>query len=131
MKGDHILKNDQALTYARLSVIRRLGLRDGNWAPLRISEKALFRCALWVAKDRGKISNSKLVAQVKEIAVKLLRIGKIGNSILRTGWKQARMILDLYEKPHGVFSFAPQVRRWLSDEKYVWYLGVLGAGLWH
>jgi hypothetical protein len=130
MKDDHILKSDQGLTYTRLLEIRRRGLRDGNWAPLRISEKALFRCALWVAKARGKISNSRLVVQVKEIALKLLEhMGKIGNSILRAGRKQAAMILYIYDKPNGVFGWAPQVRQWLSDERYVWYLGVLGLGL--
>jgi hypothetical protein len=130
MKCDHILKSDQGLTYSRLLEIRRRSLRDGNWAPLRISEKALFHCALWVAKARGKISNSRLVEQVKEIALKLLgRFGKIGNSILRAGRKRAGMIRDIYEKPNGVFGWAPQVRQWLSDERYVWYLGVLGMGL--
>ncbi len=97
MKGDRTLRSDRGLTHSRLFEIRRRGLRDGNWAPLRVAEKALFRCALWVAKVRGKISNSRLVAQVMEIASKLLE--RFPNSILRAGRKRAAMMLNAYEKP--------------------------------
>jgi hypothetical protein len=125
--GDPDLKGDNRLSYARLSAIWRRGMRNGNWAPLSVSERSLFRCALWVARARGKISNRKLVAQVIEIAVKLAKT--VRNTILRAGRKRIVAIRDAYVMPGGVFSWAPQVSRWLNDAGYVWYLGVLEANL--
>ena len=96
---------------------------SGNWAMLSMAEKGLFRCALWVAKARGKISNTKLMVQVLRIALKLLanfksRIGKAGR-------ERAIKMLEAYAKPGGVFSWAPRMREWLHDPRYVWYLGVM------
>ena len=69
------------------------------------------------------ISNTKLMVQVLRIALKLLdsfqsRIGKAGR-------KRAMMMLEAYAKPGGVFAWAPRMREWLRDPRYVWYLGVM------
>jgi hypothetical protein len=119
------LQDGNTITYPRLVEFRLRGLRNGNWRHLNTTDRALFRCAFWVAKVRGKISNTKLVTQVLEIAVKLVE--GVRGAILSVGRRRTGLMLKAYEKPLGVFSWAPQVREWLSDSDYVWYLGVLGV----
>jgi hypothetical protein len=103
--------------------LKRGGLRNGGWARLEIAEKALFRCALWIAKARNRITNTRLVVQVLRIALKLLK--NFQNRILRAGSVRAVAMLEEYARPGGVFSWAPQMREWLLDRKYIVYLGVL------
>jgi hypothetical protein len=114
--------NSPTLSYSTLAGFWRRGFRNGNWATLNTAERALFRCALWVAKVRGKISNTKLMVQVLRVALKIVQtVSRIG----RTGRTRATMMRDEYGKPGGVFSWAPRVRGWLHDSRYQTYLGLL------
>ena len=88
-------------------------------------DRALFRCAFWIAQVRGKISNTKLMVHVLKIALKLLQ--GIGGAILKVGRRRITQMSETYARPCGVFSWAPQVREWLNDAGYVWYIGVLGV----
>lgn len=111
------------LEYSSLICLWRRSYRNGSWAMLDTAERGLFRCALWVAKARGKISNTRLAVHVLRIALKLLenfksRIGKAGGD-------RAKMMMEAYAKPGGVFGWAPRMREWLHDPRYVWYLGVM------
>lgn len=110
-----------SLTYAPLATLWRRSLRNGSWVKLTSSKKALYRCALWVAKARGRISNSRLVEQILQIALQLQRVQ---SRIVAAGEKKARMMLEAYGKLNGVFSWAPQMREWLLDPTYIVYLGV-------
>jgi hypothetical protein len=110
-------------TYAPLALLWRRSLRNGSWVRLSSSKKALYRCALWVAKARGRISNRRLIEQILQIASQLLQ--SVQSRIASAGSRKARMMLETYEEANGVFSWAPQVRRWLSEASYVRYLGVL------
>ena len=111
-----------SLKHAPLDTLWHRSLRNGSWNTLTSPRKALYRCALWVAKVRGRISNEKLMKQVLQIVCQLLR--SVQSRIASTGEKRARMMLETYGKTHGVFSWAPQVREWLLDSLYVLYLGV-------
>ncbi len=97
-------------------------MRNGNWAWLELSEKALFRCATWLVRCRGKISNSKLIAKVIAIAVKLLQTPR--SRIANLGRLRAEKALEAYES-RGVFGWAPKLREWLNESKFILYLGVL------
>ena len=88
-----------------------------------MAERGLYRCALWVAKARGNITNTRLMVQVIRIALKLLK--NFQNRILKAGNARAVAMLEEYARPGGVFSWAPQMREWLLDRKYIVYLGVL------
>lgn len=88
-----------------------------------MTERGIFRCALWIAKARGKITNMGLVAQVTRIALKLLET--VRSRIVKAGLMKADVMLREYVKPDGVFSWAPQIRAWLNDPRYIMYLGVL------
>jgi len=117
-----LLRDGDSVTYPWLVGLRRRGLRNGNWRHLDTADRALFHCAFWVAKVRGKISNKKLMVQVLRVALKIVQtVSRIG----RAGRTRGSIILREFAKPGGVFSWAPRVRDWLHDRRYVWYLGVL------
>jgi hypothetical protein len=115
-------RNKPFLTFDMLCTLRRREVRRGSWMRLSSTEKALYRCALWIAQVRKRIVNEMLVAQVLEIVSHLLE--NIQNSIVVAGEKRAKIMLNWYGKPHGVFDWAPQVKEWLHDATYVSYLGM-------
>jgi len=117
-----ILPMNNPLGYAWLTTIWRRSLRKGSWAKLSPTRKALIRCALWIAKTRGRISNTRLVTQVLHIAFQIL--GSFQIRIAAAGKQRAIRMSRIYNELGGVFSWAPQVREWLSDANYVFYLGV-------
>jgi hypothetical protein len=112
-----------SITYPRLVDLRRRGYRNGSWRHLDVAQKALFKCALWIAKTRGRISNAKLMVQVIRVALRLLETAR--SSIIRAGRVRSTSMFEAYSKPGGVFGWAPRVREWLCEGSYVWYLGVL------
>ena len=114
---------DGAITYSQLIGWRRRGLRNGNWALLDSCEKGLFRCGLWLARVRNEIRNMKLMVQVLRIVSKLLE--SFRSRTMKTGMRRASSMIETYMKPEGVFDWAPQMRGWLSDSRFMWYLGVL------
>ncbi|MGA2462615.1 MAG: hypothetical protein ABSF82_14450 [Candidatus Bathyarchaeia archaeon] len=117
-----LLEDGNSITYPCLVGFLRRGLRNGNWGHLDTADRALFRCALWVAKARGKISNTKLMVQALRVALKIVQmVSRIG----RVGRTRATMMLQEFAKPRGVFSWAPRVRGWLQDPRYQTYLGLL------
>ena len=116
-----------SIGYARLLDVRRKGIRNGNWVLLELSEKALLRCALWVARARGGIRNLQLITQVMEIMSKLLQT--VGRSVGRAGRVRAMKMFEKYNIPAGVFSWAPRVKEWLQDAGYVRYLGMLEVNM--
>ena len=117
-----LLEDGNSITYSCLVGLQRRGLRNGNWKHLNVDDRALFRCAFWLAKARGKISNTKLMVQVARVALKIVQtLSRIG----RAGRERATMMHQEFAKPGGVFSWAPQVREWLNDSTYISYLGTI------
>lgn len=82
-----------------------------------------MRCALWIAKARGKISNMRLMVQILRIASRLLHSAR--SRIAEAGSSRAMAMFEAYARPGGVFSWAPQMRQWLRDPRYILYLGVM------
>jgi hypothetical protein len=120
-----LVEEGNSMNYPCLVGFLHRGLRNGNWKRLDTSDRALLRCAFWVAKVRGKISNTKLMVQVMKIALKLVE--GVRSAILKVGRRRTALMFEIYGKPLGVFSWAPQVREWLNDSTYARYLGVLGV----
>ncbi len=58
-----------------------------------------------------------------DIASHLLE--SIQNRITVSGENRARIMLEKYSEPCGVFDWAPQVKKWLYDAAYIFYLGVI------
>jgi hypothetical protein len=116
------VRKTEFLRFDWLFRIFHKGLRSGGWFNLSSTKKALFRCALWVAKTRGQISNKELITQVLNVAYQLLRNFRTRISI--TGRRRATEMMRTFEQPGGVFSWAPEVREWLHDNDYIIYQGV-------
>ena len=124
-RGDYIrslLQNESFLTHSTLVGFSRRGFRNGKWATLSIADRALFRCALEVARIRGRISNTKLMVQVLTIALKLT--DGFQSHILRAGRTKATTMYKTYTEK-GVFRWAPDTKRWLFDRNFIQYLGSL------
>jgi hypothetical protein len=120
-----LLSAGNSITYPCLVDLRRQGFRNGNWKRLDSGQRALFRCALWVAEARGRISNTKFMVQILHVALRLLET--VRGDIVRAGRSRAARMREAYSKPGGVFGWAPTVREWLGESRYVRYLGVLAV----
>jgi hypothetical protein len=63
------------------------------------------------------------MVQVLRIALELVK--NFQSRIASAGKKRAIKMFEIYGQPGGVFSWAPRMREWLHDPKYVSYLGLL------
>lgn len=115
--------NGGSVSHAWLATLQRRSYRIGSWTRLSSLKRGLYRCALWVAKARGNISNMRLMVQVLRIALELLQ--NFQSRIGSAGRKRAMIMFQSYAKPSGVFSWAPRMREWLQEPKYILYLGLL------
>ena len=118
-----LTENNGSVSYAWLRALWHRSVRNGHWTRLSLPKRGLYRCALWIAKARGSISNMKLMVQILRIALELLK--NLQSRIASAGKKRAMMMFETYAQPGGVFSWAPRMREWLHDPKYISYLGVL------
>jgi len=109
------------LDFSGLSAIRRRGLRNGNWRRLSLVDRGLFKCALWVARVRGRILSWKLLVRVLGVVLRLLDTPRM--SIWRAGRARAEELKLRYEE-RGLFDWAPRMRDWLIERSYVFYLGL-------
>jgi hypothetical protein len=63
------------------------------------------------------------MVQTLRIALELLK--SFESRIVRAGRARAVILFEEYARPGGVFSWAPRMREWLHDRRYISYLGVL------
>lgn len=76
--------------------------------------------AMWYARVKGEILSGRLVAMLGDIIEKLVET--IKDRIFRRGLTKAADMERGYEK---VFSWAPELREWLKDPDYIFWLGVI------
>ncbi len=110
------------ITYEDLLASFKKGLRNGNWRKRIFLDKALFRASLWYAKHRGSIVNTSLVEKLSALIEKLKETK--GMRIFKRGFKKAVEMLDKYEEK-CVFTWAPQLKHWLRDPDYIFWLGAM------
>lgn len=108
-------------TFSDLVRYQRKGLRNGNWRRLSFFERAFFRVSICYTKARSKIVNSRVVANLKAIIEKLTLT--LGKKIFITGLEKTKEMLLKFEE-NGVFSWASELRGWLKDPKYIFWLGL-------
>ena len=109
-----------AYNYADLQGYWRKGLRNGNWRKLNPLEKGLYMAARWYARAKGEILSGRLVAMLGDIIGKLVETVKV--RIIRVGLAKAADMERGYGK---VFCWAPELRKWLKDPDYIFWLGVM------
>ena len=110
------------ITYKDLLASFKKGLRNGNWRKLNRLDKALYRASLWYTKRLGNIVNGTLVEKLLGL-VERLKVTK-GMRIFERGLKKAVKLLEEGDKT-GVFVWAPQLRYWLKDPDYIFWLGTM------
>ena len=98
------------------------GRRNGNWKKLNRLDKALYRASLWYTKHLGGIVNAVLVEKLLWL-VERLEDTK-GMRIFKRGLKKAVKMLEKSEE-EGVFTWAPQLKNWLRDPDYIFWLGTM------
>jgi len=111
------------IIYEELLASFRKGLRNGNWRKLNFLDKALFRASLWYAKHRGSIVNTALVEKLLAFAERLKETK--GMRIFKRGFEKAVKMLEKSEEEGGVFTWAPQLKHWLKDPDYIFWLGTV------
>jgi hypothetical protein len=121
--GDLFPHDGDSLSYSSLVRFWRRSIRNRSWGRLNVAERGLYRCALWIAKARGNITNTRLMVQILRIALKLVKCFQ--SRIVKAGRARAAVMIEEYARPGGVFSWAPRMREWLHDPRYILYLGVL------
>lgn len=109
------------MKYAELLSYFRKGLRNGNWHRLSHRREGLYRAVLFYTKAKGEIVNSKLAAMVLSIVGKLTET--FGLRILKAGQEKANRILSTYGE-NGVFEWCPQLKEWLREPDYIFWLGL-------
>ena len=107
------------ITYEELLASFKKGLRNGNWRKQNHLDKALVRASLWYAKHRGSIVNTALAEKLSALIEKLKETK--GVRIFKRDLKKAAEMLDKGEEE--VFRWAPQLKDWLRDPNYIFWLG--------
>jgi len=110
------------LSYEELFTNFKKGMRNGNWKRLGFLDKALYRAAMWYVKRGGSIVNKSLLENLS-ILVERLKETK-GMRIFKRGFRKAIEILNKSEEG-GVFTWAPQLKYWLKDPDYIFWLGTV------
>ena len=109
------------ITYKELLTNFKKSLRNGNWRHLNPLDKALYRASLWYAKHRRSIVNVALVEKLMGLVERLKETK--GMKIFKKGFKKAVEMLKKGEEEERVFTWAPQLKGWLKDPDYIFWLG--------
>jgi hypothetical protein len=99
----------------------RKSLRNGNWRHLNPLDKALYRASLWYAKNQGSIVSTLIIEKLMTLVEKLKETK--GMKIFKRGFEKAIEMLEKGEEE--VFSWAPQLKHWLKDPDYIFWLGTV------
>ena len=110
-----------SITYEELLASFKKGLRNGNWRKQNHLDKALVRASLWYAKHRGSTVNTALAEKLSALIEKLKETK--GLRIFKRGFKKAVEMLDKGEEK--VFIWAPQLKHWLKDPDFIFWLGTV------
>ena len=110
------------ISYSELFELLKKVLRNAKWKRPNSLERALFRASLWYAKHRGSIVNAALIEKLTAL-IKKLKETK-GLKIFKKGLRKA---IEMFRKceEKGVFTWAPQLKYWLKDPDYIFWLGTV------
>jgi len=113
---------DIGVTYEELLARLKKGQRNGNGRKLNFLGKVLYRASLWYTRHLGSIVNEKLVEKLLALVKRFKETKSM--KIFRRGFKKA---VELLEKggENGAFTWAYQLRDWLRDSNYIFWLGTV------
>jgi hypothetical protein len=108
-------------SFENLYFFRQLGLRNRNWFRLGWLDKALYNCALKLAKIKGEIKNLNLMVKLAKIILRLREKPK--TVIFKFGLIKALALKKLYAYK-GVFDWCLSLKNWLNEPSYIFWLGL-------
>ncbi|MBN1762027.1 MAG: hypothetical protein JW878_02955 [Methanomicrobia archaeon] len=124
------------LTYELLRENLKKGKRRGNWRKLNRMEKALYRATMAYIRPKKRraainglireterrrgVTNRAVVAKLMALVERLKETN--GMRIFQRGVRKAVVMLEKGEE--RVFAWAPQLKAWLKDPDYIFWLGV-------
>ncbi|MEM2165029.1 MAG: hypothetical protein QXH09_04995 [Candidatus Bathyarchaeia archaeon] len=97
------------------------GLRNGNIKLISPIQRGFYKACMVYAKIRGFISSNRLIEYLYKIIDILTQSPKI--IALRTG---LRIAIDMLSS--RTIKLFPIVRSWISDWRYIEYLGFMSLG---
>jgi hypothetical protein len=125
------------LTYEILRENLKKGKRRGTWRKITRLEKALYRAAMAYIRPRNRratvngliaeiesrreVTNRLVVAKLMALVERLQETK--GMRIFQRGFKKAAVMLENGEEQ--VFAWAPQLKEWLKDPDYIFWLGTV------
>jgi hypothetical protein len=115
---------NEEFTYSHLRFVFRKAMVRGVFRKLRQEDRALYKCALWVAKKRGRLRSMKLIRQVASIVIRLLSTFRA--QVIAAGRARANRLIACLTA-NGFSKWAPEVFGWLNNKQFILYLGVLEA----
>ena len=125
------------LTYEILRENLKKGKRRGNWRKIPRLEKALYRAVMAYIRPRNRrgtvngliaeiesrreVTNRTVVAKLMALVERLQETK--GMRIFQRGFKKAAVMLEKGEE--RVFVWAPQLKEWLKNPDYIFWLGTV------
>jgi predicted DNA-binding ribbon-helix-helix protein len=125
------------LTYEILRENLKKGKRRGTWRKITRLEKALYRAAMAYIRPRNRratvngliaeiesrreVTNRLVVAKLMALVERLQETK--GMRIFQRGFKKAAVMLENGEE--RVFAWAPQLKEWLKNPDYIFWLGTV------
>jgi len=107
--------------FKTLQKLKMHGFRNGLWRRLSDVERALYKASMWYVRVQGKIVNIRVLGLLNGIAERLRKSG--GSIVFRFGQLRAEE-LNAACLESGVFNWCSHIEAWLSEDSYVFYLGV-------
>ena len=109
------------LSHYQLLQCYRKSVRTGRWRRLYYREKALYRASMGYLRHGGRILNETLRLKLERLVERLLETR--GQRIVKRGLARAAALLDGVE--HGVSGWLLQLKTWLKDQDYIFWLGAM------
>jgi hypothetical protein len=116
------------ITFGELLNNLKKGVRKGNWRKLNWRQRTLYRTAMEYTRPKKKgesgreIVGKMLLEKLLALIEKLMETS--GMRVFKRGQKKADEILQKGEE-NGLFAWAPRLRNWLSDSRYIFWLGTV------
>lgn len=112
------------LGYAELRNALRQAYRNSRkWRRCRDIHRRLLEACVQFAKNGSRIINEMVLARL-HVALRELRITNLRTRIIVEGEiKASEMQTQLMKQ--NVFNWVPQLRKWLKDEGYRFWLGTM------
>lgn len=116
----------KSVSYVELWRVRRKAYANGKWRFLKDEDRGLLNSAIEYLKFETRIVSVMVIARLRVVMSKL---GTVKSArILKDGEIRAMEMRTQY-RDKGMFEWVPQLKRWLNDVAYNFWLGMMHMSL--